>query len=500
MKKILVNIYPWQKRVAVIQNNRLQNIYFESTSSDRLEGAFFKGRIASILPGIQTAFVDIKQERAGFLHISEVDHELAFARMGTEIEEEKTEEAPKRPPMDMGKIFKEGEQILVQVSREPIHEKGAKLTTCFTLPGRFIVLMPNVPRIGISKKIESREERLRLKELLTKLLPKGMGAIIRTSCQDKNERVIERDLAFLVHTWRSILKKYAKAKPGEKIHDDLDLVLQVVRDHLDDDVEEVIIDDKTTQSRIYRFVKSIAPEFANKILLYNQDAALFDYYDVEHQINTALEKKVQLKSGGTLIIESTEAMTVVDVNTGRFIGKKNLEDTLLKTNLEAAEEIARQLRLRNIGGLIVIDFIDLSEPQNRQTLFKAFEKNLKELDKHQSVVLRISEFGLVQMTRKRTGKTLLQQLTTACPNCHGTGFVKSLRSECNTLLRTLHEALRNKTLQAKVQVSLNPILFDYLTTVEYNALLELEKMYHCTITAEQDENLQVHEYRIKQIK
>lgn len=500
MKKILVNIYPWQKRVAVIQHNRLQNIYFESTATDRLEGTFFKGRIASVLPGIQTAFVDIKQERAGFLHISEVDHELAFARMGNDLEEEQEEQQKTRPPMDMGKIFKEGEQILVQVGREPIYEKGAKLTTCFTLPGRFIVLMPNVPRIGISKKIESREERQRLRELLTTLLPKGMGAIIRTSCQDKTERVIKRDLAFLVHTWRAILKKYAKAKPGEKVHDDLDLVLQVVRDHLDDDVEQVIVDDKATHPRIYRFVKNIAPELANKILLYNQDAALFDYYDVEHQINTALEKKVQLKSGGSLIIESTEAMTVVDVNTGKFIGKKTLEDTLLKTNLEAAEEIARQLRLRNIGGLIVIDFIDLSEPQNRQILFKTFEKNLKELDKHQSVVLRISEFGLVQMTRKRTGKTLLQQLTTNCLTCHGSGFIKSLRSECYTLLRTLHEALRNKTLQNKIQVAMNPALFDYLTTVEYNALLELEKTYNCTVTAERDDDLLIHEYRIKQVK
>ncbi|HSW73890.1 MAG TPA: Rne/Rng family ribonuclease, partial [Candidatus Limnocylindria bacterium] len=421
MKKILINDTPWQTRAAIVRNDHeLQNIYFESQVQDALERTYFKGTVASVLPGIQTAFVDIGQEKAGFLHISEIDRELAAEKMGlfadSEISPTEYRPAP-RQSMDISKILREGDPILVQVSKEPIYEKGAKLTTCFTLPGRFIVLMPNIPRIGISKKIESREERARLRQILTSRLPKGMGAIIRTSCENAPEDAIAKDVAFLVHTWRSVLKKFAKAKPKEKIYQDLDLALACVRDNLDDDVQLILVDTAKMQQRIYRFVKNIAAEHTPKIRLYDGHPELFEKYDIERQIEYALQRKVPLRSGGSIVIESTEAMTVVDVNTGRFTGRSNLEETIFKTNMEASEEVARQLRLRNIGGLIVIDFIDMATSNNRQRLFRHFEKILKERDKFQSVVLKVSEFGLVQMTRKRSGKTLVQQLTENCSCC-----------------------------------------------------------------------------------
>lgn len=261
MKKILINEHPWQTRVAILRNDHeLQNVYFASHAQESLERAYFKGYISSVLPGIQTAFVDIGQEKAGFLHISEIDRELAVEKMGifqdSEVSPTAEQQAPRsRHSMDISKILKEGEPILVQVSKEPIHEKGAKLTTCFTLPGRFIVLMPNIPRIGISKKIESREERARLRDILNTRLPQGMGAIIRTSCEHAQEKDIAQDIAFLVHTWRSILKKFKKAKIKEKIYEDLDLALAIVRDNLDDDVDSIIADTKTMQNRVYRFVK-----------------------------------------------------------------------------------------------------------------------------------------------------------------------------------------------------------------------------------------------------
>lgn len=416
MKKILINNDSWQTRVAVLREDKLQDIYFDSHAKLELERSFFKGRIAKILPGIQTAFVDIGQEKAGFLHITEVDRALAAERaadqLGINRVEYDHEDIDRRikKEMDISKIFTESEDVLVQVSKEPVYGKGAKLTTCFTLPGRLIVLMPNVPQIGISKKIDDRNERMRLKEVLVKNLPRGMGAVIRTTAEDREEWEIKKDLAFLVSIWKSILKKFKKAKVGEKVHEDLPLTLRTVRDHLDKDVEVVLVDKEEDQKNIYRFIKNTTPEHANKVRLYQGPPSLFDKFDIDRQIEDGLQKKVPLRSGGSLIIETTEAMTVIDVNTGKYTGKTNLEETILKTNLEAAEEIVTQLRLRNIGGLIVIDFIDMTNPSNRQKLSRFLEKTLRERDKFQTVALKVSEFGLVQMTRKRSGKTLMQQL------------------------------------------------------------------------------------------
>jgi ribonuclease G len=503
MKKILINDSAWQTRVAITRNkDDLQNIYLAPHSQESLERTYFKGHVSSVLPGIQTAFVDIGQEKAGFLHISEIDRELAAEKMGlfqdSEVSPTRPEQPrPTRKAMDISKILKEGTPILVQVSKEPIYEKGAKLTTCFTLPGRFIVLMPSIPRIGISKKIESREERARLRDILTRRLPEGMGAIIRTSSESADEAAIAKDVAFLVHTWHSILKKFEKAKPREKLYEDLDLALAIVRDNLDDDVEEIISDSKETQDRIYRFVKNIAPEYANKVKYYEGPPELFDRYDLESQITAALQKKVRLRSGGSIVIEATEAMTVVDVNTGRFTGKSNLEETILKTNLEAAEEVARQLRLRNIGGLIVIDFIDMATPANRQRLFKHFEKTLKERDKFQSVVLKVSEFGLVQMTRKRSGKTLMQQLTEDCSCCHGLGFVRSLQTEAFNALQKVEAILKYGKTSGDVIFSVNADVFEYLSTVEYDSILKLEKQFTRKVILQGSEALELDQVDIQ---
>lgn len=504
MKKILINETPWQTRVAITRNNELQNIYFWSESSANLERCFFKGIITKILPGIQTAFVDIGQEKAGFLHISEIDRELSIQRMeeGGQIEEiipeedEKKQESFRHQP-DISKILKEGETILVQVSKEPVYEKGAKLTTCFTLPGRFLVLMPNIPRIGISKKIEKIEERQRLKELLAENLPKGMGVIIRTTSESQGSREILQDLSYLLNTWNYIQKKYKEATPKEKLHCDIALPLQVVRDYLDEEVEAVICDTKESQYKIYKFVKKIASQYSNKIKYYDGPPTIFDKYNIEKQIDQALQKKVYLKSGGSIIIETTEAMTVIDVNTGRYTGQHTLEETILKTNLEAAEEITRQLKLRNIGGLIVIDFIDMANPNNKQKLYRFFEKTLKEQDKFQSVVLKISEFGLVQMTRKRSGKTLIQQLMNQCQTCHGLGLTKSIQNVSYSILRKLKELLSSKKIVGSVILTLHPTIFNYITSVEYNAILYLERQYRVKVTLISKESDLLDQYNIE---
>lgn len=489
MKKIIINKNAWQTRIAILDNEALLNIYFSAPTQETLERSFFKGEVTKVLPGIQTAFVNIGKERAGFLHISEIDREMALERMSDTIVTENEEPKKiKRQNVDIAKILKEGDPVLVQVSKEPVYEKGAKLTTCFTLPGRFFVLMPNIARIGVSKKIESPEERWRLKNIFKTNLPEGMGGIIRTTSEGRSEKELIEDVSYLLKNWAVIEKKYKTAQTVEKIYEDIPLPLQIIRDHLDDNVDTVVVDDKNMQKDVYQFIKNSAPEYSDRIKLYESLIPIFDNYNIEQQIESALRKKVRLKSGGSLIIESTEAMTVVDVNTGKFIGKGSMEETIVKTNLEAAEEIVRQLRLRNIGGLIVIDFIDMVQAQNRQKVFNVFEKVLKEKDKFQSVVLKISEFGLVQMTRKRSGKTLVQQLTDECRSCKGLGFVKSLQMESYGILQQVQQELvMNKYLSCTLEV--NPQIFEYLMHTEYNAILQLEKEVNCKITLQRNPDI-----------
>jgi ribonuclease G len=499
VKKIIINSEQWQTRVAIIDDGELRNVYFEPYSTSSLERSFFKGKISKVLPGIQTSFVDIGQERAGFLHISEIDREMAIDRMSKHAQWDEDEPKPKKMRQalqkpDINSILKEGEHLLVQVAKEPVYEKGAKLTTCFTLPGRFFVLMPNIARIGISKKIENREDRLKLKAIIKDRLPEGMGAIIRTSALSASEGDLLKDLDYLIGEWREIERRYATATSEEKIYQDLDLVLQIVRDHLDETVELIVVDNKNVQSSIYKFIRSMASEFSHIVRSYEDDSNIFEHFDIEKQIREALERKVPLKSGGSLIVETTEAMTVIDVNTGKFIGKTNLEDTIFKTNMEAAQEIARQLCLRNIGGLIVIDFIDMATSSNRQKLFKFFEKTLKEKDKFQSVVLKISEFGIVQMTRKRSGLTLMQKLMQQCPCCHSLGFVKSVETRVYELFRILQKELIG---MKEVTIFLHPDLFNHISTVEYETVLFIEKVIKGKLILATDSTLMVGEYRIQ---
>lgn len=498
MKKILINKAPWQTRIAITRDSQAQNVYFSAPTSTHLERCYFKGKISKILPGIQTAFVEIGQEKAGFLHISEIDHELAIEKISKTMQLDDTPvKRPRREKLDIAKIFKEGDDVLVQVSKEPVYQKGAKLTTCFTLPGRFLVLMPNIPRIGVSKKIEDREERNRLKDLVGERLPEGMGAIIRTSASGTDKKEICKDLDFLVSTWDGIQKNFQSATAGDKVHEDLELTLQMVRDYLDDDVEAIITDDRENMQHITRFIKKIAPEFADRIKLYTNPINIFDFYGIQDQIYAALRKKAELKSGGSLIIETTEAMTVIDVNTGKFVGKSNLEDTILKTNLEAAEEVVRQLRLRNIGGLIVIDFIDMATSANRQKLMRHFEKTLKERDRFQSVVLNVSEFGLVQMTRKRSGKTLQQQLTHDCPTCFGSGHIKSLQTACFEIFRHIEQVALEQKPHSELLVRLHPDMFNYATKEQYNPLLALEKVFQGKIVLQSAPELQIYDHKIE---
>jgi ribonuclease G len=503
VKKIIINSDQWQTRVAIIEDNEMSNIYFEPRLQRPLERAFFKGRVSKVLPGIQTAFVDIGQAKAGFLHISEIDRDLAVQRFAKHAQLEDDEQKEPKGPSEhryqkpnISTLFKEGEPLLVQVSKEPVYEKGAKLTTCFTLPGRFLVLMPNIPKVGISKKIENPEERARLKVMVKEGLPEGMGAIIRTCAENAGSKEISKDLAYLIGCWREIEKKFAHAQTEEKIYEDVDLVLQIVRDHLDDYIDTIVVDNEKVQTDIYKFIRSIMPEYSHVVKLYTGSSNIFEHFGIEKQIHTALDRKVHLKSGGSLIIETTEAMTVIDVNTGKFIGKSNLEETIVKTNLEAVHAIVQQLRLRNIGGIIVIDFIDMSTHAHKQKVFKTLEKVLKEKDKFQSVVLKISEFGLVQMTRKRSGKTLMQQLMHTCTYCQGLGYVKSTQTLAYDILRHVKQELLRADKNKQITIQVHPVLFNYISSSEYQAILDMEKTVGIKIMFATNDSLQQAHYLV----
>jgi ribonuclease G len=515
MKKILVTSRPWGLRVAIIEDKNLQNIYFDLKHNQNTEKSFIKGKIIKILSGIQTAFINIGQDKAGFLHISEIDRASAGAKkkdlgeFDAEAEEISQQEMTLSPyqqkQVSIKNILKENETLLVQVSKEPINQKGSKLTTCFTLPGRFLILMPNISKIGISKKITDLDERTRLKEILQHYLPEGMGCIIRTTSQDRENYEILADLKYLLSLWEDITKKYEKAEVAECIHQDIDLVYQIIRDNVNDSVETIICDDKTLVQNIHTFIKSIAPESKQKIILYNnENKTLFEEYDIEKQIQKALQSKVELSSGGSIILENTEAMTVIDVNTGKFTGHKNtsLEETILKVNMEAAKEIVRQLKLRNIGGIIVIDFIDMANKNNRNKLFSFLERTLQEEDKSQSVVLKISEFGLVQMTRKRTGKTLRNQLMTTCYCCSGLGMIKSNHEITHEILRVLEKEAKKNNMTRKYFIcflSLNENIAHILLNEEFNSILYYEKLYNIKIIINkfEDASKNIYAYNFK---
>lgn len=498
MKKILITARPWEIRIAIIQNKQLQNIYFNSKENFQLEKSFIKGKIIKLLPGVQTAFVEIGQEKAGFLHISEIDRTLARTKINIALEDDLIREIDDETDenkinldkhylknINITDIFKEGDLLLVQVNKEPINSKGPKLTTCFTLPGRFIIFMPNIPKIGISKKIIDFNERKRLKDIIVANLPKESGCIIRTTSENKNEHEILTDLNYLLKTWMDIQKKYKDAKEYTCIHKDIDLTYQIVRDNLDDSVEAIICDNEDLHNHINNFINHISPEFTHKNYLYTDESqSLFEAYNIEKQIQKGLHSKVELASGGSIILETTEAMTVIDVNTARFTGNNNLEDTLFKTNIEAAKEIVRQLKLRNIGGLIVIDFIDMGSHTNKNKLFSFFEKTLRDEDRSQSVVLKISEFGLVQMTRKRSGKSLKNQLMKDCAHCNGTGMMKSIAERVHELLRILEKEIKLKTSKNKhliCSITLNNYLAEELLNKEFETILFFEKHFNIKI-------------------
>ncbi|MCA2959276.1 MAG: Rne/Rng family ribonuclease [Silvanigrellales bacterium] len=443
-KQLVINCTTFETRVALIEGGQVSEFYIERNKERGIVGSIYKGKIVRVLPGMQSAFIDIGLDRAAFLYGGDIqqgdDTELPDFLDEDRDKKSQSDDDEERPhrhrTFRITDLVKEGQELLVQVAKDSIGTKGARVTTYLSLPGRYVVLMPSINHIGVSRRIQTEEERSRLRGLVQRAKPDGMGVIVRTASENVDDDKITADVQFLVKLWESIRQKAQKSKAPTLVHEDLNLVFRATRDLLSRDLDRIVIDDKAAYEDLVRFLNRFSVKLGAQVQLYQGDVPVFDAYGIEMEIARALGSKVWLKSGGYLVIQQTEALTAIDVNTGRFVGSKSLGDTIAKTNLEAVKEIVLQLRLRNIGGIIILDFIDMDRPDDRDRVFFALVEELKK-DKAKTSALRISEMGLVQMTRKRTEESLAQKLTISCPYCDGKGEVKSPITVAYDIIREL---------------------------------------------------------------
>ena len=507
-REIAINASALEVRVALLEDNQLAEFYLERNRQVGLAGNIYKGKVTRVLPGMQAAFVDIGLEKAGFLHVSDFQDGISALSTVAEVlgeedvetepvgesefvdaEAQPVDEAasngngnengaaqphprgrrrgrgrrplPQRSRLPIEQQLRRGQEIIVQIAKEPMGTKGARLTSSISLPGRHLVFTPTSNHIGVSRRIASAEERARLRADVGELRPPQGGFIVRTACEGVSRREIQRDVAFLTKLWASILRKNESMPPASILYSDLDVALRIVRDLFSSEVDKLWCDDPTTYGRIVQFVQNYMPRLRARVILHDGVEPLFDRFSIEPQIERALDRKVWLKSGGYLVFDQAEALTAIDVNTGRFVGKRNQDDTVLKTNLEAVEEVVNQLRLRNIGGIIIVDFIDMAREGDRKKVSDALALALKR-DKARTSALKISELGLVQMTRKRTRESLEKLLTDNCPRCEGRRVVKSVPTLAAEVLRGIQREAVSKSAGEMLIVKLNPEVARYL--------------------------------------
>jgi ribonuclease G len=477
-EEILINVTPQETRVALVENGVLAEVSIERARRRGIVGNIYKGRVVRVLPGMEAAFVDLGLERTAFLHVSDVAgaHKAAAAGAGTEDGEE-----PPAQPIPAGNgyppiqdLLREGQDLIVQVIKEPLGTKGARLTTHLTIPSRYLVLMPNDPNVGVSTKIEEEAERVRLRECVESRLENepGWGWILRTAAEGASDSAVDTDMRLLARIWRAGEERARHANPGTLVHEDLPLALRTLRDIVGGGIDRIRVDSVEAFERMQRFASEFLPETTERIEHYGGQRPIFEIYGIEDEIQRALERRVQLKSGGYLIIDQTEAMTTIDVNTGAFVGHRNLEETIFKTNLEAAQAIARQLRLRNLGGIIIIDFIDMTEPEHRRKVLGALGK-AQENDHARTQVCDVSALGLVEMTRKRTRESLEHVLCKACPTCGGRGSIKSPETVCYEIFREILREARQFDARQLMVLAAQEVV-DMLLDEESTSLAELE--------------------------
>jgi len=445
-KQLIINVADHETRVALLEDGTIAELYVDRGDDSNIVGNVYKGKVLRVLPGMQAAFVNIGLSQAAFIYVDDVfyddfrEYERLFnveSEMNDEeSENEPSQRFPKKREFNIEELIYEGQEILVQVAKSPMGTKGARISSYISMPGRFLVLMPTSEHIGISRRIEDEAERERLKRLVQKLKTENFGYIVRTAAEGEQEEKLAYEMGFLNNLWKNIRKKFETAAAPSLLHQEISISLRAVRDLLIQEVEKVVIDSKPTYHAILSFLDNYMPSLKEHVVLYEGSEPVFDAYNLEGDISRALKRKVWLKSGGYILIEHTEALVAIDVNTGRYVGKHNLEETILKTNLEAVKEIAYQIRLRDLGGIIIIDFIDMEKKSNQEKIFNALKEALKK-DKSKTHVLPMSEMGLIQMTRKRTREPLTRLLCEPCFYCEGEGYLISRQSICNNIYREI---------------------------------------------------------------
>ncbi len=484
--EILINVTPRETRVAVVENGRLQELHLERTLSRGIVGNIFKGKVVRVLPGMQAAFVDIGLEKNGFLHAADiVRNDPAFAGR------------PERDVPPIQDLVHEGKHVYVQVLKDPIGSKGARLTMELSMPSRNLVYLPNGFDIGISQKIESSEERERLRSLVVNRIEKHDfkgGFIIRTLAESSNDEDIANDMLFQQRLWGYISSAMKDAPAATLIHEDVPLSLRTMRDLVHDDLEKIRIDSRESFDKAREFAKDFMPELIDKLEYYPGEQPLFGLYSIEQEIERAMHRKVMLKSGGDLIIDQTEAMTTIDVNTGSYVGRRNHEETLFKTNLEATTEIAHQLRLRNLGGIIIVDFIDMQSAKHKNQVLAALSSAISR-DRVKINVTDISPLGLVEITRKRTRESLEQVMCETCPVCNGRGTVKTLQTVCYEILREILREDRQYKAQSYTIVAAQKVI-DLLLDEEASSLADLQEFIDRPISLQADPFYHQQQYEI----
>ena len=480
--EIIISTTGRESRIALLENGQLSELHIDRGNNKSYVGNIYLGKVVRVLPGMQAAFVDIGLERAAFLYAGDIYPE--FLEKGEKDLDDPdatiAESAPNSKPTPgtppIQDLVKEGQHLLVQVAKDPISTKGARIKTHITLPGRFTVFMPTVDHVGISRRIDKDKERKALRDFVEKNRPPGCGFIVRTVCAGQPLDALEKDMTYLSSTWETIQEKSQESKPPTLLHADHNLALRVVRDSFTEDVERLLVDSSKTFKTIQNFVKVFAPTLINRVRLYKGPDPIFDVCNIEPMISRSLARKVWLKSGGYLIIDQTEALTAIDVNSGRYVGSRSLEDTTLDINLEAVQEIGNQLRLRNMGGIIVLDFIDMENAGNRERVYKAMEETLRR-DKARTNILKISELGLIEMTRKRVQEDLVSSISEGCHYCDGTGQIRSKATIVYEILREVKRTggrKRNQTFES-ILVNCHPEVADIMYNQELSAIERLEE-------------------------
>lgn len=512
LKELVVNAAEHETRVALLENGTIAELFIEQDDESNITGNIYKGKIQRVLPGMQAAFVDIGLAQAAFLYVDDIYDETSqeIARRFEQESDVDPNDPDLKPvddppvPMDWKPPFTteasiedlvtEGQEILVQISKSPIGTKGPRVTAHISLPGRFMVLMPTVDHVGISKRITADSERTRLKELLTSIRQDNFGYIFRTAAQGIDEQRLKKEIAFLTKSWENIQKKNKTSSAPALLYRDLTVTFRAVRDLLTDEADKLVIDSKIGYDSVLSFLDKLMPGLNVSVELYQGREPIFDAYNIEGDITRALKKKVWLKSGGYIIIDPTEALVAIDVNTGRYVGKHNFDETILKTNLEAVKEIAYQIRLRNIGGIIIIDFIDMKRTQHKEKVMNLLIETLKR-DKAQTNVLPLSELGLVQMTRKRVRKNLTRTLCEPCFYCGGDGMLLSKRSICHKIHRDLMSEA-NDIMGNMFTVKVHPEIAQLLHGEQEHLILSLEREIRRPITVYPDPQYHIEEYHI----